>query len=91
MVLAANLSAMFDPFAAETPGEFRTDRPLGDYMLWGYGMHACFGAHINRAVLPQMLKPLLRCEGLCRIGAVDGAGTPFPAHFPVAFEPARGA
>lgn len=85
MVLAANLSAMFDPFALDAPGEFRTDRPWGNYMLWGYGMHTCFGAHMNRAIIPQMLKPLLRRDGLRRMGAVDGAGTPFPAHFAVAF------
>ncbi|MBX9748851.1 MAG: cytochrome P450 [Roseococcus sp.] len=86
MVLAANLSAMFDPFALESPGEFRTDRPWGDTMLWGYGMHHCFGAQINRAVIPQMLKPLLQREGLRRLGPVDGAGSPFPAHFPVGFD-----
>jgi len=86
MVLAANFSAMFDPFALEAPEAFRTDRPWGDYMLWGYGMHACFGAHINRAVIPQMLKPLLRREGLRRLGPVDGAGSPFPAHFEVGFD-----
>jgi cytochrome P450 len=86
MVLAANFSAMFDPFALEAPETFRTDRPWGDYMLWGYGMHACFGAHINRAVIPQMLKPLLRRDGLRRLGTVDGAGSPFPAHFEVGFD-----
>ena len=89
MVLAANLSAMFDPFALESPEDFRTDRPWGDYMLWGYGMHSCFGAQINRAVIPQMLKPLLKRENLRRAegpaGQVDGAGSPFPAHFVVEF------
>lgn len=86
MVLAANLSAMFDPFALEAPETFRTDRPWGNYMLWGYGMHSCFGGHINRAVIPQILKPLLQREGLRRVSAVDGAGSPFPAHFRVAFD-----
>nr|WP_246503866.1 cytochrome P450 [Plastoroseomonas arctica] len=87
MVLAANLSAMFDPVAVEDPDSFRTDRPWGDYMLWGYGMHLCFGAQINRAVIPQMLKPLLRHKNLRAAGLVDRAGTPFPAHFPVQFDP----
>jgi len=91
MVLAANLSAMFDPMAVDDPESFRTDRPWGDYMLWGYGMHTCFGAHINRAVIPAMLKPLLRQRGLRRApgaaGQVDRAGTPFPAHFCVQFDP----
>ena len=60
MVLAANLSAMFDPLKIEAPESFRTDRPWGEYILWGYGMHGCFGAYINRAVLPAILKPLFR-------------------------------
>jgi cytochrome P450 len=87
MVLAANLSAMFDPIAVEHPEAFLADRPAHAYILWGYGMHTCFGAHINQAVIPQMLKPLLRRPGLRRAGPVDGAGTPFPVHFPVAFDP----
>jgi cytochrome P450 len=89
MVLAANLSSMFDPLAMESPGAFRTDRPWGDYMLWGYGMHTCFGAQINHAVVPAMLKPLLAREGLRRAegakGQVDNGGTPFPRHLGVVF------
>lgn len=90
MVLAANLSAMFDPIAMEAPEAFRPGRPWGDYILWGYGMHTCFGAQINRAVVPAMLKPLLAKQGLRRgegpEGRVDGAGTPFPAHLTVLFD-----
>ena len=63
MVLASNLSAMFDPLKIEAPESFRTDRPWGDYILWGYGMHTCFGAYINRAVMPAILKPLLLQAG----------------------------
>lgn len=85
MVLASNLSAMFDPLKIEAPESFRTDRPWGDYMLWGYGMHGCFGAHINRAVLPAILKPLFTRPGLRRAageaGQIDTGGTQFPRHF----------
>jgi cytochrome P450 len=85
MVLASNLSAMFDPLKIEAPESFRTDRPWGEYMLWGYGMHTCFGAHINRAVMPAILKPLLAKPGLRRAagdaGRIDAGGTPFPQHF----------
>jgi cytochrome P450 len=87
MVLALNLSAMFDPLKIAAPESFRTDRPWGDYMLWGYGMHACFGAHINRAVIPAILKPLLAKPGLRRTagdaGRIDYGGTPFPQSFSV--------
>jgi cytochrome P450 len=90
MVLASNLSAMFDPLAVEAPESFLTGRPWRDYMLWGYGMHSCFGAHINRAVIPQMLKPLLALPGLRRAdgadGEVDGGGSPFPQHVTVTWD-----
>jgi cytochrome P450 len=85
MVLAANLSAMFDPLKIKAPETFRTDRPWGDYILWGYGMHGCFGAHINRAVVPAILKPLVTRPGLRRAagaaGQIDTGGTQFPLHF----------
>ena len=90
MVFAFNLSAMFDPLKVKQPNTFRTDRPWDDYILWGEGLHACFGAHINRALIPAILKPLLVKQGLRRVpgelGEIDLAGTPFPVHFWVQFE-----
>ena len=90
MVLAVNLSAMFDPLKVASPESFRTDRPWDDYIIWGYGMHACFGAHINRAVIPAILKPLLAKPGLRRAagaaGRIDSGGTPFPQHFKVEWD-----
>ncbi|MGH6796641.1 MAG: cytochrome P450 [Methylocella sp.] len=90
LVLAANLSAMFDPLKIEAPETFRTDRPSGEYMLWGYGLHGCFGAYINRAVLPAILKPLVTRPGLRRApgeaGQINTGGTGFPEHFVVEWE-----
>ena len=90
MVMAANLSAMFDPLRVDAPDEFRIDRPWGIYLLWGYGMHTCFGAHINRAILPQILKPLLKLNNLRRApgaaGQIDAGGTPFPQHMILRFD-----
>jgi cytochrome P450 len=90
IVMASNLSAMFDPLEIPDATRFRTDRPWETYMLWGYGMHACFGAHINRAMLPAMLKPLLAQPNLRRAegarGQIDKAGTPFPQHFHLEFD-----
>jgi cytochrome P450 len=87
MVFAANLSAMFDPLKIAEPESFQAGRPWGDYILWGYGMHGCFGAHVNRAVLPAILKPLVIKPGLRRAagdaGQVDTGGTQFPQHFVV--------
>lgn len=90
MVLASNLSAMFDPAVVDAPSEFRSDRPWDIYMLWGYGLHRCFGDAINRAAIPALLKPLLARPGLRRAagaaGRIDGGGTPFPQRFTVAWD-----
>ena len=41
-------------------------------MHFGHGLHTCFGIHINQAVLPLMLKPLLRQPGLRRASGPEG-------------------
>jgi cytochrome P450 len=90
MVLAMNLSAMFDPLRVEAPESFRTDRSWDEYILWGYGLHTCFGAYVNQAVMPAILRPLLAKPGLRRApgaaGKIDGGGTPFPQHFTVQWD-----
>ena len=90
MVFAATLSAMFDRHEIDNPYEFRTDRPWSDYIIWGYGMHTCFGAAINKAVIPAILTPLLKQKNLRRApgaaGQVDAGGTPHPQHFHLQFD-----
>jgi len=87
LVLASNLSAMFDAARLDDPDAFDANRPWDDYMLWGYALHTCFGRHINRAVVPALLKPLLAAGTPRRAaggaGHIDTAGTPFPAHLTV--------
>ncbi len=89
MVLACNLSAMFDPRATAHANEFRLDRPMEDYILWGDGLHTCFGQYINQAIIPAMLMPLLKQPNLRRApgqaGQVDFGGTPFPQHWNLLF------
>lgn len=92
MVFAANFSAMFDRKYITRPNSFRTDRPWETYMHWGYGLHNCFGAAINRAIIPAILKPLLLQKNLRRAegekGQIDNGGTRFPQHFILEFDPA---
>ncbi|MBO9624345.1 MAG: cytochrome P450 [Sphingomonas sp.] len=71
-VLAAFASAMMDPRRIADPRRFDPDRPASDYIHFGFGLHECFGRHINRATLHLMLKPLLKRQGLRR--APGGAG-----------------
>lgn len=89
MVLACNLSAMFDPHSIAHPNQFRLDRQPENYILWGDGLHTCFGQYINQAIIPAMLMPLLKQPGLRRApgaaGQVDFGGTPFPQHWQLLF------
>jgi cytochrome P450 len=81
---------MFDRLKLTQPGKFRTDRPWDDYILWGDGLHTCFGAHINKVLIPAILKPLLKQQGLRRApgpaGQIDTQKTPFPVHLSLEFE-----
>jgi cytochrome P450 len=90
MVFATTLSAMFDRYAIDAPNTFRTDRPFDSYIIWGYGMHTCFGAAINEAVIPAILKPVLAQKNLRRApgaaGQIDTGPTPHPQHFHVEFD-----
>jgi cytochrome P450 len=65
-VLAAFASAMMDPRRVADPRRFVPDRPAADYIHFGYGLHQCFGLHINHATLHLMLKPLLKQPKLRR-------------------------
>jgi cytochrome P450 len=88
LVLAATQSAMFDDRIVESPHEFRISRPDHIYMHWGYGMHSCFGQHVNRVQIPGILKPLLKQPGLQRVAGDAGQlqySGPFPAALGVAF------
>ena len=65
-------SAMMDERRVANPKSFDPDRPPHNYMLFGHGLHQCFGIHINERVLPLMLKPLLQRRGLRRAPGPDG-------------------
>jgi cytochrome P450 len=65
-VLVATRSAMFDARAVSSPGEYRLDRPWSDYLHFGYGLHTCFAAQINRTQLPALALALLEGGDLAR-------------------------
>jgi cytochrome P450 len=65
-VIAAFASAMMDSHRLPDPTRFDPGRRDYEYMHFGYGLHQCFGRHINRATLHRMLKPLLKRPGLAR-------------------------
>ncbi|MEM6932685.1 MAG: cytochrome P450 [Pseudomonadota bacterium] len=89
LVFAMTLSAAFDTLDVPLANEFRTNRPPETYKTWGYGMHNCFGDAINRAVIPAILKPVLKLKNLRYADgweAIEKEGTPFPVHMKLAYD-----
>ena len=87
-VFAATLSAMHDERAIEDPDAFRTDRPWSDYMLFGHGLHTCYGQQIVRAQLPAMAQALFEGPDLRRARGSAGKlrfDGPYPAALTVRF------
>jgi cytochrome P450 len=65
-------SAMMDSRRLSEPARFDPDRRPHEYILFGYGLHRCFGMQINEWTLPRMLKPFLRNERLRRVPDARG-------------------
>jgi cytochrome P450 len=88
-VFAATLSAMHDERAIDDPDAFRVDRPWSDYMLFGHGLHTCYGQQIVRHQLPALATALLegppvrRARGRAGHLRFDG---PFPSGLTVRFD-----
>ena len=90
LVLAALQSAMMDGNNLDEPSEFRIDRPPYSYMLFGYGLHTCFGQYINVAQLPRMAAAILRRTNLRRAPGAAGHLTidgPFPTSMTLEYDP----
>jgi cytochrome P450 len=85
-VIASTLSAMHDPAAVDEPEEFRLDRPASHPLLFGHGLHACFGEPIARAQIPALAAALLEGPRIRRArgdkGRLHFTG-PFPSSLTV--------
>jgi cytochrome P450 len=71
-VFVAFASAMMDERRVPDPKTFNPNRRPHEYIHFGYGLHQCFGIHLNHALLPLMLKPLLKRKKLGRAAGGDG-------------------
>lgn len=88
VVFAANASAMMDDTALDAPAEFREGRPDYHYLLFGWGMHTCFGKYISQVQITEIVRSLLVLDNVRR--APGDAGKLvydgfFPKSFGVAF------
>jgi cytochrome P450 len=65
-------SAMMDDRRLTDPQTFNPRRLPCEYIHFGYGLHQCFGIHMNNALLPLMLKALLKQKNLRRAPGAKG-------------------
>jgi len=82
VVLAATLSAMFDPLIFERPDEFLPNRNWYHYFHFGFGSHECLGKYIGMVMIPEMVRQLLRREGVQPSAEIDYQNGPFPESYP---------
>jgi cytochrome P450 len=88
-IYAATLSAMHDERVVDEPREFRAGRPWSDYMLFGHGLHTCYGQQIVRNQLPALMTGLLEGPPIRRARGGDGHlrwEGPFPSGLTVRFD-----
>lgn len=83
-VLPLSLSAMFDPDFVEQPDAFRPDRAGHAYLHFGFGHHECLGRHVGAAMIPEIVKSVLKHPCARPLGPVDMGGTPFPQRYRLA-------
>jgi cytochrome P450 len=81
MVLAVTHSAMFDPAAHAAPDRFDPARGTGGTFTFGHGLHECLGRVVGGAVIPAIVRAILRTDGATP-GAVDQRGGPVPEAWP---------
>jgi len=71
-VLVASSSAMMDERRVPDPMRFDSHRASDQYIHFGLDHHQCFGIHMNNALLPLMLKALLKRQNLRRAPGTRG-------------------
>jgi cytochrome P450 len=92
-VFILTASAMMDERRVPDAGSFDPNRSPNDRLLFGYGLHQCFGIHMNQKLMPLMLKPLLKRQGLRRADGPAGhlrKQSVFPDRMTVCFDPDPG-
>lgn len=88
-VMAATLSAMFDPEAVNDPERFDPARPAKDSLVFGHGIHWCIGSAIARVQIAEAFRVLFSRPNVRRARGRPGRLTrrgAFPEHLHVAFD-----
>lgn len=85
MVLAVTHSAMFDASAYHMPETFDPTRGLRGSFTFGHGIHECLGRAIGAALIPAIVRAILRQDN-AQPGSLDYRNGPVPESWPWTFE-----
>lgn len=80
-VLTLTQSAMFDEYAYENPEQFQADRNWYHNFNYGFGSHDCLGKYVGMAMIPEMVRQVLRLNNLKAASAIDYKNGPFPESY----------
>ncbi len=71
-VVLVPAASMMDADMVPDPTAFRIDRPLWTYMMFGEGMHQCFGREIGKILLVESARAVLRLPNVRRAPGAAG-------------------
>ena len=84
-VLAITHSAMFDPAGFPHADTFDPAREMGDTFTFGIGMHECLGRAVSRVMVPEIVRQVLRRDGIAAAAQPDFKGTAVPEHWTLTY------
>lgn len=85
-VLTLTQSAMFDNYANENPDEFNPDRNWYHNFNYGFASHDCLGKYIGMAMIPEMVRQVLRRSNIKANAPIDYKKGPFPEEYNLSWE-----
>jgi len=84
LIFVSTASAMVDETELNQPQNFDLNRPMTQYLHFGWGLHECLGKYLSIPMLTQAVKALLRLKNIRRADG-DAGQVKRDGPFPVAF------
>src|SRR5579871_81925 len=75
LIFVSTASAMMDEADLDNPQGFDLNRPMTDYIHFGWGLHECLGKYLATGLIVQGVKSLLRLKGIRRADGLAGVLT----------------
>lgn len=80
-VLTLTQSAMFDSYAYDNPDEFNADRNWYHNFNYGFASHNCLGKYVGMAMIPEMVRQVMRRTDIQSSTQMNYKNGPFPEEY----------